>query len=408
MEQLILVLLAAVALLVRVGQALYAAGLSRSKNAAAAVMRAVTDFCVAALAYWAVGASILFQEHNRVFGFEVDLLPGGSGAGGAGFLFFLPLVLIATGAVSGAVAERCRFFPLCVVSAVMAGLVVPAAGNWVWSGWLQPLRFTDHAGASVFHVSAGVCAAVGALLVGPRAGKYNRDGSTNMIPGHNLPLAAIGVLLMAVGWVGYIAGREAVGMGADPAAVRAAVSAAVSAFLAAAAGGLTAVVVARLRYGKSDVLLALLGVLGGLVAVTAGGGAFTSNRAVVVGAVAGLLVPASAVFLDLFLRLDDPAGTVAVHGVGGAWGVLAAGLFQFPAPAGEYFKHLGVQVLGLVAIAVLAAIVTGTTWLLLRAMAGLRASEADEYDGLDLAEHDIGAYPDFQQTMIKSYHLREA
>lgn len=402
MEQVLIVVLGAAALLARGGQALYAAGLSRSKNSAGAVLRTACDFCAATLAYWAVGAALLFQAHNGFLGLRPRLLFGWEGFGAEQFLY-LPLILIATGAVAGAVAERSRFFPLCAVSAVLAGVIIPVAGAWIWQdqGWLQHLGFLDVAGASALHLSAGVCAAVGAAVVGPRTGKYNRDGSTNMIPGHSVPLAGIGALLMLAAWVPYVAGLAA------PSA-RGAGHAAANVLLAAAAAGLAALLVARVRYGKPDVLLALLGLLGGLVAITAGAETLGTIGAVLTGAIAGLLVPTAAILLDLFARLDDPAGAVAVHGVGGAWGVLAAGLFTSPGGIGEWFRHVGVQLVGLIAVAVWAGAVSVGVWLVLKATVSLRASEADEYDGLDLAEHDIGAYPDFQQTMIKSYHLREA
>jgi Amt family ammonium transporter len=222
-----------------------------------------------------------------------------------------------------------------------------------------------------------------------------------MIPGHSVPLAGVGAMLILVGWVPYVAGFAAQ-------SIHGAGHAAANVLLAAAAAGLAALLVARVRYGKPDVLLALLGLLGGLVSITAGAETVSTPGAVLTGAVAGLIVPTAAIVLDLFARIDDPAGTVAVHGVGGAWGVLAAGLFTPPGTAGNWLRLVGVQLLGLVAVAAWSGAISAGVWLALKATVGLRASEADEYDGLDLAEHDIGAYPDFQQTMIKSYHLREA
>ena len=177
--------------------------------------------------------------------------------------------------------------------------------------------------------------------------------------------------------------------------------------LAGAAGGAAAIVLAQVRYGKPDVVLTLTGLLGGLVAISAAGGGVGSVSAVLIGAVAGVLVPLCAVSLDLLAHLDDPTAGVSIHAVGGLWGTLAAGLF-FPGSFVERAKMLGVQALGAVVIAALASALSVALFVTLRATLGLRVKEADEYDGLDLAEHDIGAYPDFQQTMIKSYHLREA
>jgi Amt family ammonium transporter len=260
----------------------------------------------------------------------------------------------------------------------------------------------DVAGASSVHLSAGVCAAVGAAFVGSRNGKYNRDGSANMIPGHNIPLAAAGVLAMLVAWVPYLVGS---------ASLRAPMSVTtiepMNVLLAAAAAGAASMALARIRYGKPDVVLTLTAVLGGLVSISAAGGRVGTGSAVLIGAVGGLVVPLAAIALDLLAHLDDPTGGVAIHAVGGLWGTLAAGLF---APVGvvDRLKLLGVQALGAVAIVALAAALSVALFAVLRATAGLRVREADEYDGLDLAEHDIGAYPDFQQTTIKSYHLREA
>jgi Amt family ammonium transporter len=396
-----IVLLGAAVLLMRVGQVLYATGLCRSKNAAGTAVRVVADACVAVLCFWAVGAAILLQRSNGFFGVDTGLLFGRAGMGGGAF-FYAAVVLVATGPVAGALAERSKFLVGLAASALLAGLVVPAAGRWVWGGWLAQGGCRDVAGAAPVHLVAGACAAVGALLVGPRSGKYNRDGSANMIPGHNIPLAAVGVMTMLVAWVPYVVGCAAISGAASTLLVEP-----VNVLLAAAAAGVAAIAVAQVRYGKPDVVLALTGVLGGLVAVAAAGGTVGTGSAVLIGGVAGVLVPMSAVALDLLAHLDDPTATVSVHGVGGLWGLVAAALF---APVGllDRLKLLGIQLVAGLAVAALAG---GASLLLLaalRATVGLRLREADEYDGIDLAEHDIGAYPDFQQTMIKSYHLREA
>lgn len=392
-------LMGAAILLMRVGQLLFAAGLCRSKNAAAMAVRLIADLCAATLAFWAVGAAILRQNAHAQSASEFHAL---FWTGGGSLFFHTAVVLIATAVVSGSLAERSRFITVWAASALLGGLVVPLAGQWVWNGWLARLGMVDVAGASAVHLSAGVCAAVGAALVGPRAGKYNRDGSANMIPGHNLPLAAAGVLVMLVAWVPYVAGSsmahgEMSKMIREPSNV----------LLAAASAGAASMTLAHFRYGKPDVVLSLTGVMGGLVSITAAGGTVGTASAVIIGAVAGLIVPMSTVALDLLFHLDDPTGGVSIHAIGGLWGALAAGIF---APLGmmERFKLAGIQMLGAAAILALAAGASLILFAVLKATVGLRLREADEYDGLDLAEHDIGAYPDFQQTTIKSYHLREA
>jgi Amt family ammonium transporter len=398
----LLIVLGASALLVRVGQALYATGLSRSKNSAGAAARSLFDLCAATLAFGAVGAAILFQQHNDVFGMKRSLLLGWGVAGDAAnvVFFYATAVLIATGVLTGTLAERSRFFPACAASVLLAAVVVPLAGNWAWFGWLRRLGFVDLAGASVIHLAAGVSAAAAAILVGPRSGKYHRDGSASMIPGHSVPLAAGGAMIVLAGWVPYVLGFAA-------AAERPLGAVALNVLLAGAGGGLTAVLLGHFRYGKADVTLALLGFLGGLVAITAGAGHVRPPAAVAIGVVAGFLVPLASIFIDLILRIDDPAGGISVHAVGGLWGTLAAGLFAPGAP-GERVVNTLVQIAGAGAVAAVAAALTAAVLYPLKATGRLRAREADEFDGLDLAEHDIGAYPDFQQTMIKSYHLREA
>jgi ammonia channel protein AmtB len=278
-----IVLLGAAVLLVRVGQALYVAGLCRSKNAAGMTLRLAADLCAGVLAFWAAGVAILFQRTSGVFGVEWGLLFGATPAKVEHF-FYACVVLVATGAVTGTLAERSKFSAAWAAAVVMAALVVPVAARWAWGGWLARLGFRDVAGAAAVHLSAGAFAAVGAALVGPRTGKYNRDGSANMIPGHNLPLAGAGVLVMLAGWVPYVYGCAL--QGGQPSGVEP-----FNVLLAAAAAGAAAMALAQVRHGKPDVVLALTGVLGGLVSVTAAGGAVGTESAVIIGALAGLIVP---------------------------------------------------------------------------------------------------------------------
>lgn len=393
--------LGAAGLLIRLGLVLYRTGLLRAKNAGGAVLRVFADLCISTLSVWAVGASILLQRSNAVFAINTKLIA--FSGGGTGSLFFLTVVvLIGTGIVGGAVAERARFFPVCAASLLMAALVIPIGANWAWFGWLARRGFVDAGGGAWLHLSAAMCALAGAAVVGPRTGKYHRDGSTSMIPGHNLPLAGIGVAAMLAGWAPYLVGcvlytrNESLGG-----------AAAVGTLLAAAAGGLAGLLFGHYRYGKPDVILTLFGLLGGLVSIAAGAGRIGPIGSVVVGALAGVFVPLSAIWIDLIARIDDPVGVIAVHGVGGLWGTLAAG-FLSHGSAIHRLTQTGIQAIGILAIGGLALVLSLALFAVLKSSARLRVSEADEYDGLDLAEHDIGAYPDFQQNSIKSYHLREA
>jgi Amt family ammonium transporter len=401
--QFTLILLACLSLLVRVGLAWYGTGLSRSKNAAGVIFRNAMDLSVAALAFWAVGAALLEYGGRSVVGIVPGLLFDAK-SGATGFTFFrLVLVLIASGSLAGAIAERSKLFPPLALSALLAAVIVPIAGNWAWNdqAWLRRLGYIDFGGASVLHLTGGLVAAAAAVAVGPRSGKYNRDGSSNFIPGHNLPLASVGVLVILAGFLPYVYGAALLHGGYGP-------RTGFNVLLCAAAACVVGCLISNVRYGKPDVLLTYAAMLGGLVAITASAGACSTVAAVSIGAVAGLLIPTATVLIDLRWRIDDPTASISIHAVGGAWGTLAAGLFTYAPSLREKIQLIGVQALGIIAIALLALLLSIPLLLLLGRTLGLRLSEDAEFDGSDLAEHDLNAYPDFQQTMIKSYHMREA
>ncbi len=399
-----LVIFGAGALLLPAGFGLLACGSLRAKNGAGAVLRITADTAISALIFWAIGAAILLGEGNGYFSVDGHLLFQQNAATAEREFFYLTIVLIGGAVVTGALAERARFYVGVGLSAVLAGVLIPVVGHWAWAGWLHDAGFIDVGGATVIHLSAAVCAAVAAAMVGPRMGKYNRDGSSNSIPGHALPLSSVGVLLLLAGWFPYLFGCTVLHDSVHEAALA---TAAMNLILAAAAGAAAGMMYGQFRYGKPDMFYTYTGLLGAMVAISAGAGTVGNVGAVAIGAVAGIVVPLVTLEIDMLGRLDDPLGVVGIHGAGGIWGTVAAALLS-AGTWGQRFKLLGVAGMGIGATIVLCGLTSGVVIGLLRVLGPLRATDADEFDGLDLGEHDINAYPDFQQTTIKSYHLREA
>ncbi|MEM9663518.1 MAG: ammonium transporter, partial [Bacteroidota bacterium] len=306
--------------------------------------------------------------------------------------FFFQAVFAATAAtiVSGAVAERTKFTGYLVFSVVITALIYPVFGSWAWGGlfrgegWLESLGFIDFAGSTVVHSIGGWAALAGALVVGPRADKYDAHGRPRHIPGHSMPLAALGVFILWFGWFGFNAGSTTTG-DSSIALI------AINTFLAAASGATLAMMVTWLRSGKPDAPMTLNGVLAGLVGITAGCANLSPTFALVTGGLAGVLVVYASGFIERFV--DDPVGAIAVHGVCGAWGTLAAGLFD---SAGLFnMQIVGVQLIGIAAAFLWAFPVSYAIFYLLNRTLGLRVNGHLEHQGLDLHEHDNQAYPEF-------------
>jgi Amt family ammonium transporter len=394
-----LVILALGALAARIGLCLFLSGASRSKNAAGAALRVLIDLCVGLLAFWGVGLAILTDRWGALLGLH--------SAFGASALFDATMVLIATGVALGSTLERTRFEAPLVGSFLLAGLLVPLAGRWVWYGWLNHLGFVDMGGASVLYLTGGLCGAAGAILAGPRFGKYNHDGSANLIPGHSAPQLTCGAVALAFGMMWQIFGCVIIhGSIANSASDLS--LAVVDPLLAAAAGGVIGLHHGRSRYGVFDLHFAVTGFLGGLVAASAGAGRLATPAAVFIGAVAGLLATHAAIRVDLRRKIDDPTAGIAIHVVSAIWGLLAAAALMtgVGSPA-QRLRLVGVQTLGIAVIGAMTFAASLIGFQVFKKAVGLRPSEADELDGADLVEHDLNAYPDFHQTMVKSYHLRE-
>jgi Amt family ammonium transporter len=295
--------------------------------------------------------------------------------------------------VSGAMAERTKFVSYLVYSAVISAVIYPIFGSWAWGslfhggGWLEKLGFIDFAGSTVVHSVGGWAALAGAIALGPRTGKYGKDGKPRAIPGHNIPMAAVGVFILWLGWFGFNPGSTTAG-NKDIAMIF------VNTNLSAAAGCIMGMLTSWMIFKKPEIGMSLNGALAGLVGITAGCANVTPGSSVIIGAIAGVLVVLSVLFFDR-IGVDDPVGAVSVHGVCGAWGTLAAGLFSMK---GVTSGLIGVQLTGIVAAFIWSFGTCFILFKLLKAVIGLRVSPEEELEGLDVAEHGGHAYFDFQMS----------
>ncbi len=390
---------AALVFFMQAGFAMVETGFTRAKNAINIMMKNLMDFAVGSLGFWAIGFGLMFGVTSTGwFGtsgfFLSDWVPGGDSDPWVLAFWMFQVVFCATAAtiVSGAMAERTKFAAYLVYSLIVSALVYPIFGSWAWGslykgqGWLEGLGFIDFAGSTVVHSVGAWVGLAGAIVLGPRLGKYV-GGKPKAILGHNMPLAALGVFILWLGWFGF-------NPGSTTAAAKDISWIFVNTNLAAAAGSVLAMITSWLRFGKPDISMSLNGALAGLVAITAPCNNVTPLSAVIIGALAGILVVFSVLFFEL-LKVDDPVGAISVHGVCGAWGTLAAGLFNIE---GVSAKIIGVQLLG-IGTAFVWAFGTGLiVFKLIDLTIGLRVSEQEEVDGLDLAEHAGSAYPDFQTS----------
>jgi Amt family ammonium transporter len=399
------------------GFGLLEAGFVRVKNTTNILMKNVMDASLGILAYWAIGFGLAYGTAGSFVGFDKFFVTGAStGDAGAAFgvlgevplfaTFFFQWAFAATAAtiVSGAMAERTKFSAYLFYTVFITGIIYPVVSHWVWGGgWLSDIGangFLDFAGSTVVHSVGAWAALMGAILVGPRIGKFGAKGEVHAIPGHSMPLAALGTLILWFGWFGFNPGST-LGLSGGGASLAAFV--AVNTTLAAGAGAVTAMAISHLRYGKTDLGLTLNGTLAGLVAVTAPVGFVDPYAAVIIGAVGGAIVVFSVAMFDR-LRIDDPVGAISVHGIVGVWGTLSVGLFATEelvggGTAGLFtgggIEQLGVQIVGILAVFAWVVVTSGALFMLIKYTIGLRVSEAEELAGLDVQEHGIGAYPEF-------------
>lgn len=411
---------AALVFWMQAGFAMVEAGFTRAKNSGNIIMKNLMDFCIGTVVFILIGFSLLLGED--VLGIigkpGFDIFTSYAEFDWSNFIFNLVFCATTATIVSGAMAERTKFLSYCIYSAVISALIYPIEAHWVWGGgWLASMGFHDFAGSACIHMVGGVSAFIGALILGPRIGKFSKDKNgkivkVNAFPGHNLPMGALGVFILWLGWYGF--------NGAAATSLAELGSIFVTTTIAPAVATVVCMAFTWIKFGKPDVSMSLNASLAGLVAITAPCDVTDAFGAIVIGAVAGLLVVFGVWLLDYKLHVDDPVGAVAVHCLNGIWGTIAVGLFatdSAPAFARGYgdgvtfganqicgeglfygggFKLLGVQLLGAASIIIYTAVFITITFVVIKAVTGLRVSEEEEITGLDATEHGLpSAYSGF-------------
>ena len=404
---------AALVFWMQAGFAMVEAGFTRAKNTGNIIMKNLMDFCIGTVVFIVIGFSLLMGED--LFGFigkpGFDLFTAYEGFDFSGFVFNLVFCATTATLVSGAMAERTKFLSYCIYSGVISALIYPIEAHWIWGGgWLAQIGFHDFAGSCAIHMVGGISALIGAKILGPRIGKFTKDASgkvtkVNAFPGHSIALGALGVFILWLGWYGF--------NGAAATSVAQLGSIFLTTTVAPAVATVVCMIFTWLKYGKPDVSMCLNASLAGLVAITAPCDVTDCFGAVVIGAVAGLLVVFGVWLLDNVLHIDDPVGAVAVHCMNGIWGTLAVGLFATDAAPGYAianasgntlvglfygggFELLGLQLLGFVTVAAWAVVTITITFLIIKAVVGLRVSQEEELVGLDATEHGLpSAYAGF-------------
>ena len=397
---------AALVFWMQAGFAMVEAGFTRAKNTGNIIMKNLMDFCIGTCTFILIGFSLLLGEDMIGLigkpGFDIFTAYGSFDW--SNFIFNLVFCATTATIVSGAMAERTKFLSYCIYSAVISGLIYPIEAHWIWGGgWLAQMGFHDFAGSCAIQMVGGISALIGAKFLGARIGKFvkNEKGEitkVNAFPGHNLPMGALGVFILWLGWYGF--------NGAACTSLEQLGSVFVTTTIAPAVATVVTMAFTWIKYGKPDVSMSLNASLAGLVAITAPCDVTDALGAIVIGAVAGLLVCFGVWFLDYKLRVDDPVGAVAVHCLNGIWGTLAVGLFATPSAPGNDelvglfygggFRLLGVQFLGFVAVAAWTTVTMIIVFALIRATVGLRVSEEEEITGLDAVEHGLpSAYAGF-------------
>jgi Amt family ammonium transporter len=376
----------AMVMFMQVGFIALESGFTRGKNAVNVASKGILDFAVGAILYFAIGYAFMFGEGSMIGTtnfFLSDYISSGDSWGIMVWFFQVMFAGAAATIVSGAVAERVKLSGYVIACALIAGFIYPIFGHWAWSGegWLAAMNFHDFAGSTVIHSLGGWLALAGAIVVGPRFGKFGKNGKVNAIPGHNIPLATLGTFILWFGWYGFNGGSTLIGDGSIAIVL-------LNTTLGGAAGALSAMIYSVFKQNKLvDLGMTLNGALAGLVSVTAGADVLHPGFSLLVGLLAGILVSVSVPFFDK-IGVDDPVGAVSVHGVNGAWGTIAVGLFT-----AEY--SIGTQFIGAATVFVYAFGIGMIMFKLIDKFMGIRVTASEELVGLDIAEHGYSAYPEF-------------
>jgi ammonium transporter, Amt family len=380
------------------GFAMVEAGLTRCKNTVNILMKNLMDFAVGSIVFWAIGFGLMFGATNGLFGtdgfFLSDFAKSGDKWVFAFWMFQVVFAATAATIVSGAMAERTKFVAYLIYSAVVSTIIYPIFGSWAWGslfhggGWLEGLGFIDFAGSTVVHSIGGWVALAGAIVLGPRIGKYTADGKPKAIPGHNLTLAALGTFILWFGWFGFNPGSTTAA-NADTASI------AVNTNLAGAAGAIASMFTAWLIFKKPEATMTFNGALAGLVAITSPCANVSSLSSIIIGLGAGVLVVLSVLFFEKTAKIDDPVGAISVHGVCGAFGTICAGVFNIE---GFSWSVVGVQALGVVTAFAWSFGIGFILFKIIQKTIGLRVSKEEELDGLDIGEHGLEAYPEFEKV----------
>lgn len=400
---------AALVFFMQAGFAMVETGFTRAKNAGNIIMKNLMDFSIGTPLYWLVGFGIMFGTGSSYFGAIDPLIRGDysavlpSGVPLYAFVIF-QTVFCATAAtiVSGAMAERTKFISYCIYSGIISLIVYPISGHWIWGGgWLAQMGFHDFAGSTAVHMVGGVAAFVGAKVLGPRIGKYGKDGKPKAIPGHSLTLGALGVFILWFCWFGFN-GCSTVAMDSDAALVSAG-TIFMTTNMAAATATCAVMIITWIRYGKPDVSMTLNGSLAGLVAITAGCDMVSVSGAFFIGLIAAFAVVFGIEFVDKVLKVDDPVGAVGVHGICGALGTLLTGLFAVDSGVfyGHGFSFFFTQLIGVASVILWVAVTMSIVFNVLKHTIGLRASVEEETRGLDVTEHGLtSSYADFMPMPV--------